>query len=625
MNTQKQIFLIVVLFFVFTGGCTAYTIIELPQRAPSQVTWTQEQSVERGALLFANNCRACHGIKGQGGVGLPINSSVSAAARDFQNQDPLVLKANQALLRTTLACGRAGTLMPPWLKKNGGSLNEIQIEHLINLMTAPIDEKHKDDEGIATSDGWLLAVEFAENLNHETSGIAGGDTLDTIAKAHGIGPKELAAANNLAIIGTLRQGSKLTIPGFKGDTNGFTYNVYNNNETITKVAESQHVGAVILADLNNLPYKFSEAKGKATFQLLDQNGAKITGLFPGDKLKLPQGATYTVSAGDRLDAIAARHNVTASAISSLNPDALRNVDSTKPLAAERRLALPAGTGVVVREGETLGLLATEHGLKVEDLAKENSLQTSAVVKAGDKLKLPANSPYTVQTGDTLASIAAGHGISVTDLASANSLQPTDTISTAVVLTMPQVDQYDVKGDSLEAIAKTYSNVTAETLAAANGVQANSVLRIGQVLKLPADTWGFTPPDAKNPGTACVQNAVPDSSFAALPGVGTPKPQAAVVAPTTVSRDVRVDGNANDWTVTADGTTQAPNSGVVAVARGTSVVFRMVAGLHTITNNGTKDGDDLRPGQSRTLTFPTAGQFKMTCDYHPDMLANIFVQ
>ena len=625
MNTQKQIFLIVVLFFVFTGGCAAYSIIELPQRAPSQVTWTKEQTVERGALLFANNCRTCHGIKGQGGVGLPLNSSVNPAARNFQNQDPLILKANQALLRTTISCGRAGTLMPAWLKQNNGSLNNIQVEHLINLITAPIDEKHKDDEGIATSEGWLLAVEFAHNLNRETNGIVGGDTLDTIAKAHGIGPKELAAANNLPVEGTLKQGAKLNIPGFRGDPGGYTYHVYNSNETITRVAESQHVGATILADLNNVPYKFSEAKDRATLQLLDKDGAKITGLFPGDKLKLTPGATYTVTVGDTLDSIAKRHNVSAAAISSLNSDTLRNVDATKPLAAERRLTLPSGAGVVVQEGQTLAFIATQHGLKPDDLAKENGLEAAAIVKTGDKLKLPSGAPYTIQTGDTLASVAAGHGIAVADLATANKLQATDSISPAVVLAMPQVDQYEVKGDSLAAIAKTYSNVTKESLGKVNGVAADSVLRIGQLLKLPADTWGSAPPDTKNPGTACVQHAVPDSAFAVLPGVGTPKVETPVVAPAATSKDVKLEAHANDWTVTADGTAQPVNKGVVAVARGAAVAFTSVAGLHTITINGTKDGDDIKQGASRPVTFSTAGQFKITCDYHPDMLAYIFVQ
>ncbi|MEO6397360.1 MAG: LysM peptidoglycan-binding domain-containing protein, partial [Tepidiformaceae bacterium] len=494
-----------------------------------------------------------------------------------------------------------------------------------DLITAPIEEKHKDEEGVVTSEGWLLAVEFAHNLNRETNGIVGGDTLDTIAKAHGIGPKELAAANNLPVAGILKQGSKLTIPGFKGDADGYTYTVYNNNETIAKVVESQHLGGTILADLNNIPYKFTEAKGKATFQLQDKDGAKITGLFPGDKLKLPKDSSYTVAPGDTLEAVAARHNLSVSAISGLNADALRNADATKPLDAERKLTLPSGTGVVVQEGETLGVIANHHALKVEDFAKENGLEAAAIVKTGDKLKLPSSTSYTIQTGDTLASIAQGHAISVADLASANKLQPADVVSPAVVLALPEVDQYAVKGDSLEAIAKTYSNVTADSLAKANGVDANSVLRIGQLLKLPADTWGSAPPDAKNPGTACVQHAVPDSSFAKLPGVGTAVAETPVAAPTTASKDVKVEAHANDWVVTGDGAAQPPNKGVVAVAKGAAVAFTSIAGLHTITINGKVEGGNLAAGASRTITFPTSGQFKITCDFHPDMLANIFVQ
>ncbi len=624
MNTQKQIFLIVVLFFVFTGGCAAYSIIELPQRAPSQVTWTKEQSVERGALLFANNCRTCHGIKGEGGIGLPLNSSVNPAARNFQDQDPLVLKANQALLRTTISCGRAGTLMPAWLKQNNGSLNNIQVEHLIDLITSPIEEKHKDDEGIVTSEGWLLAVEFAHNLNRETSGIVGGDTLDTIAKVHGIGPKELAAANKLPVDCVLKQGSKLAMPAFKGDPGGYTYNVYNNNETITKVAESQHVGAMIIADLNNLPYKFTEAKGKATLQLLDKDGAKATGMFPGDKLKLPQGAIYIVAASDTLDSIAARHNLSATAIRDLNSAFLQGVDAAAPIDYERKLKLPSGTGIVVQDGQTLGVLATQHGLTVDALAKENGLEATATVKTGDKLKLPADTRYAIQTGDTLGSIAVGHGVSVQDLASTNGLQPDEPIDPNVVLKLPQVDQYTVKGDSLEIIAATYSNVTAQSLATANGVEPTSILRIGQLLKLPADTWGSKPPDAKNPGTACVQHAVPDSSFAVLPGVGTPVAQATVAAPTAVSKDVKIDAHANDWTVIADGTAQPPNKGVVSVAKGTAIAFSSVAGLHTITINGKIDGANLTQGANRSITFSTSGQFKITCDFHLDMLAYVFV-
>ena len=118
MNTQKQIFLIVILLFTMTAGCAAYTVIELPIRAVDQQNWHEDQSLERGALLFANNCRTCHGNTGEGGVGLPLNTPA------FQNQDPLVLRANRALLQRTLECGRAGTRMPAWLNTNGGSLSD---------------------------------------------------------------------------------------------------------------------------------------------------------------------------------------------------------------------------------------------------------------------------------------------------------------------------------------------------------------------------------------------------------------------------------------------------------------------------------------------------------------------
>ena len=109
MNTQKQIVMMVALMFLFVGGCAAYTAIELPVRAPSQADWTRDQSLERGALLFANNCRTCHGNLGQGGVGPQLLNNPDT---QFQDQDPLKLAANRELLNRTLSCGRAGTLMP---------------------------------------------------------------------------------------------------------------------------------------------------------------------------------------------------------------------------------------------------------------------------------------------------------------------------------------------------------------------------------------------------------------------------------------------------------------------------------------------------------------------------------
>ncbi|HXU23448.1 MAG TPA: LysM peptidoglycan-binding domain-containing protein [Tepidiformaceae bacterium] len=624
MNTQKQIGLIVVLFFLMVGGCTAYSAIDLPHRAVEQADYQHDQSVERGALLFANNCRTCHGIHGQGGVGLPLNKP------QLQDQDPLVLAATKGLLTTTLDCGRAGTRMPAWLNTNGGSLNSVQLDHLIDLITEPVDPSGKsvDDTGKATSKGWAEAVEFAYNLNRESSALVGGDTLDTIAKSHLIGYKQLADANHLPVNGILKQGSVLHIPGFKAMPNGYDYHVYNNNESITKVADSQHVGAVILADLNGIPYTFSEEKGKATITLQGDHGP-ITGLFPGTTIALPQGTQYVITSGDTLAKIAQQLNVSTDSIKSLNPDLApadptATLDDTTPLNSARKLKLPPGTGIVVQKGQTAGVLATQHGTTEDAIDKANGLTTESVLKPGEKLKLPEGAEYTIQTGDTMASVATAHGITAEALASANNLKPDDFISPDVVINLPNITKFTITGQSLDDIAKTFSNVTAASLAKANNLSAPDViLRVGQPLTVPKDSWGAAPPSTINTGTACVEHAVPQSVYETLPGVGTPV--ATPTAPATVSKTVLLETHADDWTLTADGTAQPANKGVATIAKGTTVNFQNVVGLHTITVNGQMQGANFTQGQTRTITFSTAGQFHITCDFHPDMSAYLFVQ
>ena len=236
--------------------------------------------------------------------------------------------------------------MPAWLNTNGGSLNGEQINHLIDLITEAADPNLKDstggpfyDNGNPSSKGWLEAVEgFAHNLNRETNALVGGDNLDGIAKQHSIGYPELATKNNVPIFGTLKQGSVSKIPASSGVAE-YDYHVYNDNETITKVADSQHVGARIIADLNGLKYKFTESKGKTTFTLLGPDGSEVTGLTQNTTLKLPTTSTYTVASGDTLDAIAQKHGLTAGAIATLNAAVLSAqgyTDTSKPLESENK-------------------------------------------------------------------------------------------------------------------------------------------------------------------------------------------------------------------------------------------------------------------------------------------------
>lgn len=389
MNTQKQTVLIVALFFLLVGSCAAYAAIELPYRTGLQEDYQFEESVHRGALLYANNCRTCHGNAGQGFVGPPLNKD------DFREQDPLVLTANRHLLERTLLCGRAGSLMPAWLSANGGSLNIRQIEHIVNFLTAPADEEVLAEEG-QPNEGWVLALEFARNLNHEVTVLVTGDTLVSIARSHEIGLQELASLNGIAVDAVddrLEKGSSVKLPAnaLRAAT---TYTVKADNETIRKVNDSQGVGAAILADLNGIGYKLDHAG----LHLLDDQGSVVPGLLTGQVLALPEGAVYQVAVEETLEEFAERHGLTPAGIRSLNSDALGGLADDDPILlppespeepqATLTLVMPKVDAYVVR-GQTLdqaaGAWANVTGAS---LGSANELPVDAVLRVGQALRLP---------------------------------------------------------------------------------------------------------------------------------------------------------------------------------------------------------------------------------------------
>ncbi len=577
MNTQRQIFLIVVLMFLSVAGCAAYTAIDLPIRAERQADFFEAESIERGALLYANNCRTCHGIRGEGGVGLTLNKPA------FRNQEPLALSQNQDLIRRTLLCGRAGTLMPAWLDANGGSLTANQIEHLVRLLTAPLEEETFDANGNPTNHGWLAAVEFAHNLNHESTAAVTGDTLPQIAAAHGIGEDAVS-------------------------------------------------GAILIARLNGIDYAVDESgnfylpySGADEAMMLDPKADPIaTGLLPGRALRLPEGATYKVQAGNTLASIAEQHGITPGQLRSLNPLFLTivgDIADDTPLTGKRKLLLPPGTSYTAQAGDTLASIADAHDIPVLALAEDNGLDEDAAIAEGHVLTLREGTGYLVQFGDTVLSIASAHGLSESALRSLNELGPAEPVSDEVWIALPPINAYLVKGADLTEVASGYGNVTAASLGEANGVAADAALPIGKALHFPADAWGAAPSDEINPGTACVEHTVSSSAFNTISGAD----PIVIDEPNAVSTDVVILANDNDWTIVADGESREPNRSGVKVTAGTTVTFENVVGLHNIEIDGVQQGEDFEGvGETRTFTFDVPGEYRITCSYHPDMLAVVFV-
>ncbi|MBE0609128.1 MAG: cupredoxin domain-containing protein [Dehalococcoidia bacterium] len=48
-------------------------------------------------------------------------------------------------------------------------------------------------------------------------------------------------------------------------------------------------------------------------------------------------------------------------------------------------------------------------------------------------------------------------------------------------------------------------------------------------------------------------------------------------------------------------------------------------LHTVDINGKNESGNMKKGDVFTVEFPTAGEYKVTCTYHPQMKATIIVE
>jgi plastocyanin/mono/diheme cytochrome c family protein len=206
LNTAKQINVMIGLLFVgllgtlfyflFDNGFNAFGI-DFEGRENAAIVRQEKTNVERGAALFALNCRACHGLTGAGSLeraGLP-----GAALNRDDNRPPELtaaqVDAKADRFQVTIHCGRVGTLMPPWSTEEDGPLNEFQIEQLVMLITSEFspegwefaveEANHSDlfdpekflEEGV-NANGTTLRLNDASGLENVESLRIGGDTID---------------------------------------------------------------------------------------------------------------------------------------------------------------------------------------------------------------------------------------------------------------------------------------------------------------------------------------------------------------------------------------------------------------------------------------------------------------
>ncbi len=119
------------------------------------------------------------------------------------------------------------------------------------------------------------------------------------------------------------------------------------------------------------------------------------------------------------------------------------------------------------------------------------LITAALLLGGAAVASAQEQTHTVQPGETLGSIALQYGVTIQDLAFANGIVNPNLIFVGQVLKIPGTapsggtTTYTVQsGDTLFAIARRF-NTTADAIAKLNGLANPDVLKVGQVLKIPS--------------------------------------------------------------------------------------------------------------------------------------------
>jgi len=233
--------------------------------------------------------------------------------------------------------------------------------------------------------------------------------------------------------------------------------------------------------------------------------------------------TYTVRSGDTLWAIAARYHISVDAI--VRASGLDDVDAV--LQPGQRLTLPISTSGAapstvspasstqryeVKAGDTLWVLAARFGMRVEDLAALNGIETESTLSIGQVLKVkapraraaaPATPAYRVEryqvrSGDTLWVLARRFGMTVGELAALNGIGVTSTLRIGRTLKVkaPRVRPAPASAPiSSAATPPQASSVTARVLPYRGTQWAGSLIGLSRRFIGTRYRWGATGPTA----------------------------------------------------------------------------------------------------------------------------------
>ncbi|WP_309070879.1 LysM peptidoglycan-binding domain-containing protein [Arthrobacter sp.] len=249
--------------------------------------------------------------------------------------------------------------------------------------------------------------------------VRAGDTISGIAARHGLAMQAVLKANGLTVNSLIHPGQKIKLSGSTAAPAKQAAPVNRQSAATYTVKSGDTLGAI------------AARHGVSLAAVLKANGLSMSSVIhPGQKIKLSgpaaapapkasapkpapaSGATYVVKAGDTLGAIAARHNVSLGSVLSANGLSMNSIIhpgqqlklggsnvavQTGPKPAAPKPAAPAGGGsYTIKAGDTLGAIATRHGVSLNALLSANKLSATTIIYPGKKLTIPGGAKTPAQ-------------------------------------------------------------------------------------------------------------------------------------------------------------------------------------------------------------------------------------
>lgn len=127
--------------FMISMMVLGYAALREPARLERYAEARVGREIEVGADLFDANCATCHGVEGKaeqcydpssgepiGCVGLPLNSATLLCGEPSLRMEAMNWQGSKdGFIRSTVASGRPGTVMPTWSEEFGGPMRNDQI------------------------------------------------------------------------------------------------------------------------------------------------------------------------------------------------------------------------------------------------------------------------------------------------------------------------------------------------------------------------------------------------------------------------------------------------------------------------------------------------------------------